>query len=123
ESRIKARGEQPLIEKSKHGSRLTGVIHDDLPNGADRQRAVQRGRRAFARNIAQRETETANAVRKKIVEISAQRPRGDVSGREVEAGHFPGAAGQKLALNFPRRVEVVPKLPFALAGFFVEPGV
>src|SRR5260370_29976696 len=93
-----------------------------LLKGGDRRGAVKCRRSAFARNIAERKTKTADAVRKKIVEISSQSPRWNVSSREIEARHFPGAGRQKLALDFPRGIEIVPKLPFALARFFIEPG-
>ncbi len=119
ESRIKTRAEQPLIQKGEHASRLASVIDDDFSNGADRQGAVQCRRSAFARNIAERKTKTADAVRKKVVEISPQGPRWNVSSREIEARHFPGAGRQKLALDFPRGIEIVPKLPFVLPGLFI----
>src|SRR5260370_8006878 len=92
-----------------------------LLKGGDRRGAVKCRRSAFARNIAERKTKTADAVRKKIVEISSQSPRWNVSSREIEARHFPGAGRQKLALDFPRGIEIVPKLPFALASFFIDP--
>jgi len=78
------------------------MLDDVLAHSANRERTEQRCRGALAGNIAERDGEPAFAVRKKIVEITAQGTRGAVARGQIEAGDFARSAGKKLALNFAR---------------------
>jgi len=55
------------------------MLDDVLAHSANRERTDRRCRGALAGNIAERDGEPAFAVRKKIVEITAQGTRGAVA--------------------------------------------
>src|SRR6266850_4279327 len=120
ESRFEPRAEQALIQKGEHASRFAGVLGDKFPDRADRQGAVKSCGGAFAGNIAEREAQAALSVGKEVIKISAEVASRDVGSREIETGHFAGAGGKELALDFPGAVHFVPEPPFTLPRLFVE---
>ena len=97
------------------------MIHNDFSNGADRQGTIQRCRRPLAGNISEHKSEAALSVGQKIVKVAAQFACGHIPGSEIETRHFPCTGRQQLEMDFPCRIEIVPKPPFTLAGFFIEP--
>src|SRR5713226_893117 len=90
---------QAAIQQGQHFWRRARMLDDVLAHGADGERAKERGRSALAGDIAERDSETALAVGKKIVEVAAQFARGgkilveaalSLPGLFVEAGVFKG---------------------------------
>src|SRR5713226_3002735 len=91
---IQPRTVQPPIQHRQHFRWRTRVLGHMLANGADGQGAKQRGGCAFSGNVAERDSEAAFAVGKKIVEIAAEVARRTVAGGQIEAGNLTRSAGK-----------------------------
>ena len=94
-----------------------------LAKSADGERGIESGGGAFAGNIADRDSEAAAAVGRKIVEVAGELAGWNVSDREVEARERALPLRQELALNLTCGVEVFLELGAAFLGFRVEPRI
>src|SRR5882724_13352542 len=118
ELRLDAALGQRQIHRRKHlgGSGLDGSVRAD--DSADQRSVYGRGR-AFAAHIADDDAEPRHGIRDEVVEIAANRSRGDEFRRNVEVRKFWPRLWEQTALQLACKCQIALQPAFLALDFFV----
>ena len=123
ETALEPRGVQAAVEHGEHFGGRAGMLDDVLAENADGERSEERRGGAFARDVTKGNGQTSFAIRKKVVEISAEFARRTVHGGKIETGDFTRTGGKQLALDFTCGRQIILETVLVPTGFFEQAGI